>query len=78
MFYSDKARYFWQHFLQRPNLNTLVAGLLAALSAKLRRADLLISMDPRLTFWCSLFCRLFDVKVEHFVYSFNFAEIPRG
>jgi hypothetical protein len=77
-FYSDRARYFWQHLLQRPNFNTPVAGLLAALSAKFNGASLLISVDPRLSFWCSLFCRIFRVHTEHLVFSFNFPELPRG
>lgn len=77
-YFSDKAKYFWQHYLQRPNLNTPVAGLRTALYVWRRRADLLISVDPRLSFWCALFCRLFGVRVKHLASSFNFAELPQG
>jgi glycosyltransferase involved in cell wall biosynthesis len=77
-FYSDRPRYFWQKYFQRPNLNTPIAGLRAAWSAKIHRAQLMVSMDPRVTLWCALFCRLLQVRIEHLVFSFNFAELPRG
>ena len=78
LFFSDKARYFWQHYLQRPNLNTPFAGLRAVLAARSEKASLLVSLDPRLSFWCALFCRMLRVEVEHLVFSFNFAELPTG
>ena len=78
LFFSDKARYWWQHLLQRPNVNTPLAGLLSALAARRTKASLLISVDPRLSFWCSLFCRLLQSDVEHLVFSFNFPELPKG
>ena len=78
LFYSDKARFWWQHLLQHPNFNTPLAGFLAALAAKRRKASLLVSVDSRLSLWCSLFCRMLGANVEHFIFSFNFPELPRG
>lgn len=77
-YFSDKAEHFWQHLLQRPNVNTLLAGFQAAFYAKRHNADLLITFDPRLSFWCSLFCRLLRTKTDHVTFSFNFAKLPLG
>jgi hypothetical protein len=77
-YFSDQKKYFWQGFLKRPNLNTAVEGMRAVLYAKRHKARLLVTIGPRLSFWCGLFCRLFRVSVDHFAFAFNFAELPTG
>jgi glycosyltransferase involved in cell wall biosynthesis len=77
-FFSDKPTHRWQQWFQRPNLVTPIATLRTILAVRRERARLLITLDPRLSFWCALWCRLLRVQVEHLVFSFNFAELPRG
>lgn len=78
IFTSDKPTRPWQRHFQHPNLITPFATLRTALTARRTRAALLITVDPRLSFWCALWCRLLGVRIEHFVFSFNFPELPRG
>jgi Glycosyl transferases group 1 len=77
-FFSDRAKYRFQHYLQRPNLNTPVAGLQTALAARSSKAALIITIDPRLSFWVALWCRVLRIRTPHFVFSFNFPELPHG
>jgi len=77
-YFNDQKRYSWQGFLKRPNLNTAIEGMRAVLYAKRHNARLLVTIGPRLSFWCGLFCRLFRITVDHFAFSFNFAELPTG
>ena len=77
-YFSDAHRHFWQRYLRRPNVNTLIAGMRAALYAKRNHARLLITIGPRLGFWCGLFSWVLGSKVDHFSFSFNFAELPKG
>lgn len=77
-YFSDQKSYFWRRFLKRPNLNTAIEGMRAVLYAKRHNARLLVSIGPRLSFWCGLFCRLFRITADHFAFAFNFAELPIG
>jgi glycosyltransferase involved in cell wall biosynthesis len=77
-FFTDHVKHRWQRLLQRPNFNTVIAGLRTAWIAKRRRADLIITMDPRITFWVALWSRVLAVDTPHIAYSFNFPELPRG
>jgi hypothetical protein len=77
-YFSDAKRRFWQSFLKRPNLNTAIEGMRAVLYAKRHNARLLVTIGPRLSFWCGLFCRLFRTTVDHYAFAFNFAELPTG
>src|SRR5271166_949605 len=77
-YFSDKVKYSWQIYLQRPNLNTMMAGFRAVSYAVRHRARLLITFDARLSFWCALICRVLGIKLDHLAFSFNFAELPQG
>jgi len=77
-YFNDRKRHFWQRVLKRPNLNTAIAGMRAALYAKRHNARLLVTVGPRFSLWCGLFCRLFRITVDHFAFAFNFAELPTG
>jgi len=77
-YFNDQKRHLWQGFLKRPNLNTAIQGMRAALYAKRHNAQLLVTIGPRYSFWCGLFCRWFRITVDHFAFAFNFAELPTG
>ena len=78
VFYDDKPVHFWERAIKRPNTAMIRACLQAVRQAAKDKAALLITHDPRASFWCALFCRLFHVHVDHYVDSFNFAELPSG
>lgn len=77
-YFSDNKKHFWQRYLRRPNLNTPLAALRAVIYAKRRNARLLVTIGPRLGFWCGFFCRILFITIDHFSFSFNFAELPHG
>jgi glycosyltransferase involved in cell wall biosynthesis len=77
-FYDDRPIYFWERFIRRPNVSMVRACLLAVIRAARENARLLITHDPRATFYCALFCRLFRIRVVHYVDSFNFPDLPVG
>jgi glycosyltransferase involved in cell wall biosynthesis len=77
-YFSDAKRRSWQRFLKRPNFSTAIEGMRAVLYAKRHNARLLVTFGPRLSFWCGLFCRLLRIRVDHYAFSFNFAELPTG
>lgn len=77
-FYDDRPIYFWEKITRRPNLAMLRAGLQAVICAARGNACLLITQDPTATLWCGLLCRLFHIRVEHYVNSLNFPELPTG
>jgi glycosyltransferase involved in cell wall biosynthesis len=78
VFFDDRPTYFWERVIRRPNVAMIRACLQAVKRASRGNARLLITHDPRASFWCSLFCRLFGVRVHHYVDSFNFAVLPTG
>ncbi len=77
-YFSDKPERSWQRYFQQPNLNTPIAAIMAVTYAKRHRARLLITFDPRLSFWCALVCRILNVKIDHIAFSFNFSQLPTG
>jgi len=77
-FYDDRPIHFWERAIRKPNLGMFRACFQAVRRASKGHARLLITHDPRASFWCSLFCRLLRVRVDHYVDSFNFAELPTG
>jgi glycosyltransferase involved in cell wall biosynthesis len=54
------------------------ASLQAVWRASKGNAKLLITHDPRASFLCSLFCRILNIRIDHYVDSFNFTELPVG
>jgi glycosyltransferase involved in cell wall biosynthesis len=77
-YFSDQKRRFWQCVVKRPNFNTAISALRAVLYAKRHNARLLVTIGPRLSFWCGFFCRLFRITVDHVAFAFNFSELPTG
>jgi glycosyltransferase involved in cell wall biosynthesis len=78
VFFDDRPIHFWERSIKRPNLGMIRACFQAVMRGSRQNAKLLITHDPRASFWCALFCRLFHVRVDHYVDSFNFAELPGG
>ena len=78
VFYDDRPIHFWEQKIRRPNVAMLRACYQAVMRASRGKAKLLITHDPRASFWCAFFCRLLGVRVDHYVDSFNYAELPTG
>jgi glycosyltransferase involved in cell wall biosynthesis len=47
-------------------------------TAKQHQATILITADPDLSLWCSVFAILERVKVYHIAWSFHFLKLPQG
>ena len=77
VFFDDRPIHFWEK-IRKPNTSMIRACLQAVRLASAGNAKLLITHDPRASFWCSFFCRLFRIRVDHYVDSFNFAVLPEG
>jgi len=75
VFVDDRPLNFWDKLTRRPMLR---ACLQAVMRASRGHARLLITQDPRATFLCALFCRILFIRVDHYVFSFNFPELPTG
>lgn len=78
VFYDDRPIYFWEKILSRAHIRMLRASFQAVLRVSRGNAKLLITHDPRATFCCGMLCRLLGVRVNHYVNSFNFPELPTG
>jgi glycosyltransferase involved in cell wall biosynthesis len=78
VFYDDQPVYFWEKITRRHNVGMIRACLQAVIRAARGNARLLITRDPRVSFYCALFCRLLRIRVDHYVDSFNFPELPVG
>jgi glycosyltransferase involved in cell wall biosynthesis len=77
-YFSDKPGHFWQRYLQKPNLNTPIACFRCVSYAARHKAQLLITFDARLSFWCCFISRVFGIKLNHLAFSFNFPALPGG
>jgi glycosyltransferase involved in cell wall biosynthesis len=77
-FFDDRPTHFWERIIRRPNVGMMRACMQAVRRASKGHAKLLITQDPRTTFWCALFCRMLRMQVDHYVFSFNFPELPEG
>ena len=75
---DDRPIHFWEKLFRRPNVGMIRACLHAVRRASKGHAKLLISQDPRATFLCALFCRILQIRIDHYVFSFNFPELPTG
>lgn len=78
VFFDDRPAWFLERVIRRPNIAIIRACLNAVLKASKSRARLLVTQEPRTTFLCALFCRLLGVNIDHYVFSFNFPELPTG
>ena len=78
MFFDDRPISLVERVIRRPNIAIIRACLRAVLTASSKRARLLVTQEPRTTFLCALFCRLLRVDVDHYVFSFNFPELPKN
>jgi len=78
IFFDDRPASLLERIIRRPNIAIIRACVNAVLIAARKRARLLVTQEPRTTFMCALFCRLLRVDIDHYVFSFNFPELPAG
>src|ERR1700704_3274262 len=78
VFFDDRPTWFLERVIRRPNIAIIRACLDAVRRASGKRAKLLVTQEPRTTFLCALFCRILRANIDHYVFSFNFPELPRG
>lgn len=77
-FFDDRPTNLFERILRRPNIAIIRAALQAVRRASGKQAKLLITQEPRTTFLCALFSRLLRKEISHYVFSFNFPELPGG
>ena len=77
IFYEDRPRFFWERAIRRHNLAMLRACFQSAIRAARGDIRLLITHDHS-SLYCALLCRLLRIRVDHYVHSFNFPELPVG
>jgi glycosyltransferase involved in cell wall biosynthesis len=78
IYFDDRPTCLLERVIRRPNIAIVRACLNAVLRASSKRARLLVTQEPRTTFLCALFCRILRVNIDHYVFSFNFPELPKG
>jgi glycosyltransferase involved in cell wall biosynthesis len=78
VFFDDRPSWFLERVVRRPNIAIIRACLNAVLRASSKRARLLVTQEPRTTFLCALLCRILRLNIDHYVFSFNFPELPKG
>ena len=78
IFFDDRPSCFLERVVRRPNIAIIRACLNAVLRASRKRARLLVTQEPRTTFLCALFCCILRANIDHYVFSFNFPELPKG
>jgi glycosyltransferase involved in cell wall biosynthesis len=77
-FFNSRPQNWLEKKIKQPNLAMIRACWQAVQAARRCQADLLISHDPRVSFWCAVFAQMLGLKAEHLAYSFNFPELPQG
>lgn len=77
-FFDDQPKGVIESSIRRPNLAMIRACLQAVKYVKRHCVELLVTHDPRVSFWCAAFVSLLKVKTDHIAYSFNFPALPRG
>jgi glycosyltransferase involved in cell wall biosynthesis len=69
---------FLERKIHTPDLALMRTCRSAIQAVRQRGADLLVTHDPRATWWCAFFAARAGVTVRHLAHSFNFATLPRG
>lgn len=77
-FFNNHPSNLLEKFVKRPDLAMIRASRQAVQAAINNRVDLIITHDPRVSFWYAFFARYYGVRVKHIAWSFNFPELPRG
>jgi glycosyltransferase involved in cell wall biosynthesis len=77
-FFSDFPRNIFERVVRRPNLRMIRCCRECAKALRDSPAAMLVTHDPRVTFWCAYFLAKYGVEVYHLAYSFNYPQLPRG
>lgn len=74
---NDHPRYRLEKWLP-PGWRSILASWRAIQTVKRQQANLLITAEPYLSLWCTLFTAFQGVKVHHIAWSFHFLTLPQG
>jgi glycosyltransferase involved in cell wall biosynthesis len=77
-FFHREETSFLERKVRTPDLALMRACWRTIEALRQRGADLLVTHDPRATFWCAYFAARRGLTVRHLACSFNFARLPRG
>lgn len=77
-FCDDTPRNLLERLIQSPNLALIRACWQAVQLVKRNQADLLLTSQANITFWCAVLMKLQRVKVEHIALSFYLPKLPAG
>lgn len=75
-FHSATPQNLVERLVRRPRLSRYRACYMAARDSK--NADLVVTHLPRITWWVSVFMRMFGSRTRHLAFSFNFTKLPCG
>lgn len=76
--YNKQPRNVFERQITQPDLAMIRTCRSAIQKMKQEKADLLITHDPRVSYWCAVFKDRFDIRTNHIAHSFNFPNLPRG
>lgn len=77
-FCTDKPRSLVERFARLPDLAAIKASWQAIQTVKQQQADLLVTGNPSMSFWCAVFANLQAVRVNHVAASFYLPKMPHG
>lgn len=77
-FFHNQPRGLLEKYIRQPDLAMIRSCRQAVHFALGSHADLIVTHDPRISFWYAFFANRLGLQTEHIAYSFNFPELPRG
>lgn len=77
-FFHRLPHTFLQRKIRTPDLALIDACRRCVEEAAANGADLLVTHEPRTTFWCSTFAERRGLHIPHVAYAFNFCHLPTG
>jgi glycosyltransferase involved in cell wall biosynthesis len=77
-FHWRRPRNFLERKVRVPDLALMRAARESVKDLREGGGELLVSLDPRATYWCSRYAERMNVRVPHVAYGFNFATLPTG
>jgi glycosyltransferase involved in cell wall biosynthesis len=77
-FFHRIPRTLLQRKVRTPDLALMDASRRCIAAARSGPTDLIVSHEPRTTFWCENFARLHRLDVPHVAHAFNYCYLPTG
>uniref|UniRef100_A0A832H3I6 Glycosyltransferase n=1 Tax=Oscillatoriales cyanobacterium SpSt-402 TaxID=2282168 RepID=A0A832H3I6_9CYAN len=78
IFCDDQPRGLFERLMPHPVLATMRASWRAIQTVQRQQADLLVTGNPSMSFWCAVFASLQSVRVNHVAASFYMPKVPHG